>query len=94
MVDTKIVEYVANLARINISEEEKKRLVPQLSKIVDYIDKLKELDVRGIEPTKGAVTEENVFRPDKAKLDKTFIEILRNAPSQENKHFKVPKVIE
>ena len=67
MVDEKVVEYVANLARINISEEEKKFLVPQLATILEYIGKLKELDVSDVEPTRGAITEENVFRADAVK---------------------------
>ena len=61
MVDKKIVDYVANLARIEISPQEKDELAPQLSKILDYIDKLKELEVSNVEPTRGALTEENIF---------------------------------
>ena len=94
MVDKKIVEYVANLARIKISEEEKEFLSTQLSKILEYIDKLKELDVAGVEPTRAGLAEENIFRDDIARQSNLDKDILKNAPSSEENHFKIPKVIE
>ena len=94
MVDKKTVEYVANLARIDVSEEEKQALAPQLSKILDYIDKLKELNVDRVEPTRGAFTEDNILRQDTVEKKSLFADILANSPSQEDNHFKIPKVIE
>ncbi|MCM8756554.1 MAG: Asp-tRNA(Asn)/Glu-tRNA(Gln) amidotransferase subunit GatC [Candidatus Omnitrophica bacterium] len=94
MVDKKTVDYVANLARIEISEEEKEYLLPQLSKILEYIDKLKELDVSKVEPTRGAFSEENILREDRVKSSEVFKDILKNAPSQYNNLFKIPQVLE
>lgn len=94
MVDKKTVEYVANLARIEVGEEEKSRLVYELSKIIGYIDKLKELSVDNVEPMRGALIEENVLREDRVRENESFKAILKNAPAQEDNHFKIPKVIE
>jgi len=94
MVDKKTVEYVANLARIEVSSEEKDLLAPQLSTILDYIDKLKELDVTDIEPTRGGSLEENAFREDIAEEKSFRDEILKNAPASEDGYFKIPKVLE
>lgn len=94
MVDKKTVEYVAHLARIAISEEEKQSLVPQLSKILEYIDVLKKVDIDSVEPMSSLLTENNILRPDEATKKDFWRDILRNAPSCENNHFKIPKVIE
>ncbi len=94
MVDKDIVEYVANLARIEVSSQEKDFLAPQLSTILDYIDKLKELDVSNIEPTRGGSLEQNAFREDKVEKKSFRDAILKNAPASEDGYFKIPKVLE
>ncbi|MDP2922202.1 MAG: Asp-tRNA(Asn)/Glu-tRNA(Gln) amidotransferase subunit GatC [Candidatus Omnitrophota bacterium] len=94
MVDKEIVEYVANLARIQVSEEEKEFLSGQLSKILGYIDKLKELDVEKVEPMRGLHLEKNIFRKDEVRISGLNEDILKNAPSREGDYFKVPKIIE
>lgn len=94
MADEKIVEYIAGLARISVEDEEKERLGIQLSKIIEYIDKLKEVDVRGIEPMRGLHTERNVFRKDEVEEFAGKEEILKNSPSSEDGCFKIHKVID
>ena len=94
MADKKSVEYVANLARIRITSEEKDSLAEQLSKIIGYIDKLKELDVEGVEPLRGASISRDVFREDKVIPSNCREDILKNSPSREGDYFKIPKVIE
>ncbi|MFH1767749.1 MAG: Asp-tRNA(Asn)/Glu-tRNA(Gln) amidotransferase subunit GatC [Candidatus Omnitrophota bacterium] len=94
MVNKKIVDYVAALARINVSEEEKEHLAGQLSDILAYIDKLKELNVDGVETTRGAFSEENILRKDIVDDKKLSGSIMKNAPSQEEGCFKIPQVIE
>jgi aspartyl-tRNA(Asn)/glutamyl-tRNA(Gln) amidotransferase subunit C len=94
MVDKKVVEYVAMLARIKVSDEEKEFLSSQLSKILDYIGKLNELDVESAEPLKNLGLENNVFRKDKAIAFALEANILKNSPSRQENYFKVPKVIE
>ncbi len=94
MVDKKTVEYVANLARIKITEEEKNYLATQLSKIIEYIDKLKNLKVEGIEPMRGTHIHRNILREDKVSPSIFKEDILNNSPQREKNYFKVPKVIE
>jgi aspartyl-tRNA(Asn)/glutamyl-tRNA(Gln) amidotransferase subunit C len=94
MPDKKIVEYVANLARIGISADETEYLSSQLSKILDYIDKLKELNVDNVEPMRGLNLANNIFRKDEAIDSAVCEDILKNSPSREGNYFKIPKVIE
>jgi len=94
MINKKDVEHVAKLARIGISEEEKASLGSQLSKIVGYIDKLKELNTDKVEPMRGLHTDRNVFRKDKAENSGFQEDILKNSPLREGNYFKIPKVIE
>ncbi|MCD6583314.1 MAG: Asp-tRNA(Asn)/Glu-tRNA(Gln) amidotransferase subunit GatC [Candidatus Omnitrophica bacterium] len=94
MVDRKTVEYIANLARIKVKEEEIEYLRAQLSRILDYIDKLKQVNVSNIPVTRGTFFTENILREDEvinSELDK---EILKNSPYLQENHFKIPKVIE
>lgn len=94
MIDKKTVEYVANLTRIEISESEKVCLGNQLAKIINYIDKLKELNVKGIEPMRGLHREKNILRKDEIKSFSFKEDILVNAPLRMGDYFKIPKVME
>jgi aspartyl-tRNA(Asn)/glutamyl-tRNA(Gln) amidotransferase subunit C len=88
------VKYVAHLARIALSPEEEQKLGGQLANILDYIEKLKELDVSQVEPTAHAFPMVNVFRPDEPRPSLTNDEALRNAPAKANGLFLVPKIVE
>ena len=88
------VKYVANLARISLSPAEEEKLGAQLSNILGYIEKLKELDVANVEPTAHAVPLINVFRPDEIRPSISNDEALRNAPANANGLFLVPKIVE
>tara|TARA_B100000315_G_C14541455_1_gene571107 strand:- start:525 stop:809 length:285 start_codon:yes stop_codon:yes gene_type:complete len=94
MVDKKVVEYVGNLAKIAINEEEKLAFSEQLSKIIAYIDKLKELDTANVEPMREVNQLEDAVRQDEAFLSKDSEDILSNAPSREGDFFRIPKVID
>src|SRR6059036_3966960 len=83
------VEYVAKLAMLEVAEGEKKELAEQLSRIVEYVDKLNELDVRGIEPTPQVVTSvKYAVRDDRVAPRTGSSDAARTV-----KLFKVPKVI-
>lgn len=88
------VEHVANLARLEFNEEEKKKLAQQLGRILDYIDQLNELDTTDVEPTSHVIPIKNVLRPDVVKPSFTQEEALANAPSRTDGLFEVPKIIE
>ena len=88
------VKYVAHLARIALSPEEEQKLGAQLGNILGYIEKLKQADVSGVEPTAHANTVVNVFRKDEPRDWFGPVEALANAPRAANGLFIVPKVIE
>jgi aspartyl-tRNA(Asn)/glutamyl-tRNA(Gln) amidotransferase subunit C len=88
------VKYVAHLARISLPLAEEQKLGVQLKKILGYIEKLKELDVSGVEPTAHAVPMVNVTRPDEVRPSLSVEEALRNAPAKANGLFLVPKIVE
>jgi len=88
------VKYVAHLARIALSPEEEKKLGAQLGNILGYIEKLRELDVSGVEPTAHAVPLVNVARVDEVRPSLPHAEALRNAPRQASGLFIVPKIVE
>jgi len=94
MADLKTVEKVAALAMINISGKEKEKIQSQLLKIIDYVDKLKELNVDNVEPMKGLDSHRNVFREDEAFSFSEQEVILENSPLREGTFFRIPKVID
>lgn len=87
------VEYVAKLARIELTEEEKNTLTSQLNSILGHIEKLSELDTEGVEPTFHVFDVRNVFREDEVSPSLPTEEILKNAPVRDGNFFKVPKII-
>ena len=88
------VKYVAHLARISLSPDEEQKLGEQLGNILGYIEKLKEADVTGVEPTAHAFPLVNVVRPDETRPSLPNEEALRNAPAKANGLFIVPKIVE
>jgi len=88
------VEYVARLARIELTEDEKRTLTSQLSSILDHIEKLNELDIEGVGPTFHVLDVTNVFREDEVRPSLPTEETLKNAPARDGDFFKVPKILE
>jgi aspartyl-tRNA(Asn)/glutamyl-tRNA(Gln) amidotransferase subunit C len=88
------IKYVAHLARLHLTADEEKKLGAQLGGILGYIEKLKELDVNGVEPTAHAVPMVNVTRADEIHPSLTHDDALRNAPAKANGLFMVPKIVE
>jgi len=85
---------VVRLARIELTLEEQRRISPQLAEVLRYVDKLKELNVEGVEPTAHAVPLENVLREDELRASLSQEEALSNAPKTANGLFVVPKIVE
>lgn len=88
------IEKIAELARLNLRPEEKKKLAADISAILTYVKKLDSLDTKNIKPTSHVLDLENVFRPDETKPSSVRDEVLKHAPQSEGKFFKVPKVVE
>ncbi|MCE9613666.1 MAG: Asp-tRNA(Asn)/Glu-tRNA(Gln) amidotransferase subunit GatC [Lentisphaerae bacterium] len=88
------VRYVANLARLHLTDAEIDTFQGQLSQIVDYVQTINQLDLTGIAPTSHAHPLENVFRADEVKPSLDRAEVMRNAPQSRDGQFIVPKIVE
>lgn len=88
------VVYVAKLARLGVSESEKQVFSKQLSDILNYIEKLNELNTDSVEPTSHVLDIYNVLREDMVREGLKPDEGLGNAPDREEDFFRVPKIIE
>ena len=93
-LSTSDVEYVAKLARLEITEAEKQKFTAQLNDILLYIDQLNELDTTGVAPMSHAIAVTNAFRDDKVADSLGTQKALANAPDARGEFFRVPKVIE
>lgn len=95
MADPEIdVRYVANLARINLSDDEVTRFSKQLEDIMGYIKKLGEVDVEGIEPSAHPIIRANRVRKDIPVSSLPAESFLQNAPDQASGQLRVPKVVD
>ena len=94
MITREEVLHIARLARLELSDTELERIREQLNGILQYIDKLKELDVSGVEPTSHAVPLVNVMREDAVVPPFPQDAMLANAPDRVGALFRVPRIIE
>lgn len=88
------IDYLANLARLALTGAEKEKFSRQLGDILHYVDKLKQVDVAGVEPMAHASPVFNVWAEDVARPGLPVAEALRNAPAQRQHMIVVPKVVE
>lgn len=88
------VVHVANLARLNLTDEEQQELAKDLENIISFADKLNELDIDNIDPTAHVIPIQNVFRKDEVQTSLERDALLANAPSEKDGCFYVPKVVE
>jgi len=92
-IDSETVDNIANLARLELAEDEKQEMIQDMNKILDFMAKLNEVDTKGVEPLVYMSDEVNVFREDVIRQDITPGEALLNAPKHDDKYFLVAKVI-
>jgi len=88
------VDHVARLARLELSAADKERMRGELDGILSYIDKLRALDTRDVEPTSHAVPVTNVMRDDVERPSLAQEDMLANAPDRHRDMFRVPRIIE
>ena len=97
-IDKKQVEHIAELARIKLSDNEKEKFSKELSQILDYFEKLKEVNTENVSPISQVTGIKNVLREDeeekieKQKRDKRRENILKNVPEKEGEYIKVKSV--
>jgi len=87
------VEHVAWLAHVELSEEEKKLFTAQFNEILDYFEKIDEVDTEDVPPTYHVLGLVNVYREDEAKESMKGKDALRNAPKKERGFFKAPRIV-
>jgi aspartyl-tRNA(Asn)/glutamyl-tRNA(Gln) amidotransferase subunit C len=88
------VEHVAELAQLALSDEEKELFRQQLSSILEYAERLQQLDTAAIPPTSTVLPLENVMRDDEVRPSLPLADVLANAPALEEDCFQVPVVLE
>ncbi|MGF7144985.1 aspartyl-tRNA(Asn)/glutamyl-tRNA(Gln) amidotransferase subunit C [Anaerotaenia torta] len=88
------IQYVAALAKLKVTEEEKVRAAQDLNRILDYMETMNELDTEGVEPMSHVLPIKNVFREDEVTNGENREELLKNAPRQIAGSFAVPKTVE
>lgn len=95
MINKKEVEHIAKLARLGLSQEEINKFQKELSKILDYITKLEEVDISSVEPTSHSILLENIKREDETKPQKTETkrELIKAAPQEKERYIKVKSIL-
>ncbi len=94
MITPKEVDYIAHLARLGISAEERQNFTAQLNVILDYMEQLNHVSTAGVEPTSNVLDMVNVFRDDNVHSGLPIEDVLANAPEAVNHYFAVPRAVE
>ncbi len=93
-IDEQQVRHIAHLSRLDLSDEEIAQYGRQLGEVLQYVEKLNEVDTEGVEPTAHAMPVSNVFREDVPAESLGVEKALQNAPDKATPYFKVPKVLD
>jgi aspartyl-tRNA(Asn)/glutamyl-tRNA(Gln) amidotransferase subunit C len=94
-IDEQALERIAELARLDLGDAASRAaLIKDMERVITFVEKLNEVDTKGVEPLIFMTDEENVLREDVAKLDITKQEALMNAPVKDSDYFKVPRVVD
>ena len=94
IISDETIEYVGILAKLELSDEEKEQAKKDMGSMLDYIDKLGELDTTGVEPISHVFPVHNVFREDVVTNTDDRENILKNAPEEKDGMFVVPRTFE
>ena len=92
-VDNNTVDKIAELAKLQFDDTAKEEIKADLNKMLDFVDKLSELNTDNVDPLIYMLDEEQVMREDEVKGQVTQEEALKNAPDKDSDYIKVPKVI-
>lgn len=91
MISDETIEYVGILAKLELSDKEKEQARRDMGRMLDYIDKLGELDTTGVEPMSHVFPVQNVFREDEVTNGEMREQLLANAPQEKDGMFMVPR---
>ena len=87
------IEHLAKLARLKLTDTEKERFSKQMGTIIEYIEKLSELDTKNVEPTAHVLGLNNIFRDDAVTTPLTVQDPINDSPAHSKGHYEVPKII-
>ena len=93
-IDDETMENVCILAKLSLTDEEKEKAKKDMQEMLDYVEKLDELDTTGVEPMSHIFGDQNVFREDVVTNGDEHEQTLANAPEAKDGAFKVPKTVE
>ncbi|MBQ7066703.1 MAG: Asp-tRNA(Asn)/Glu-tRNA(Gln) amidotransferase subunit GatC [Lachnospiraceae bacterium] len=94
IISDETIEYVGILAKLDLSSEQIEQAKKDMGSMLDYIDKLNELDTEGVEPMSHVFPVQNVFRQDVVTNGDNREQILKNAPGEKDGMFMVPRTVE
>ena len=92
-ISEKEVEHIANLARIELTEEEKRSFTEQFNTILEYFEIINDLNTEDVPPTSHVIDVTNAFREDQVSPSLAIEDVLKNASKKERGFFKAPKII-
>jgi aspartyl-tRNA(Asn)/glutamyl-tRNA(Gln) amidotransferase subunit C len=93
-IDRTLLDKIAHLSRLDFDEKDAEKMMQDMTAIVDWVEKLKEVNTDGVEPLTTMSFEMNVLRDDQVKEHMPHQEALKNAPKKDENFFRVPKVLE
>jgi aspartyl-tRNA(Asn)/glutamyl-tRNA(Gln) amidotransferase subunit C len=93
-IDRALLDKIAHLARLEFDEKDADKMMKDMTSIVNWVEKLNEVDTDGVEPLTTMSYEINMMREDEIKEHLPHDEALKNAPKKDADYFRVPKVLE
>jgi aspartyl-tRNA(Asn)/glutamyl-tRNA(Gln) amidotransferase subunit C len=93
-IDRTLLDKIAHLSRLEFDEKDAEKMMKDMTAIVDWVEKLKEVDTDGVEPLTTMSHEINMLREDEVKAHLDHDSALMNAPKKDGVYFRVPKVLE
>ncbi len=93
-ITRELLDKIAHLARLELNEQDAEKMMKDMTVILDWMEKLNEVDTTGIEPLTTMSHEVNALREDRVKPHLERDEVLQNAPKKDLNYFRVPKVLD
>ena len=93
-ITEELIDHIAHLARLEFQGEDKVSIKKDMERMIEFVDKLSEVDTTNVEPLIFMSEEINCLREDEPKVTVTHEEALRNAPKKDSDYFRIPKVLD